>query len=87
MDILIEDKLSSNVNINSNSKNLLGCDIFSGAGGMSLGAEMAGVNISFAIENDKYAADTFIRNHKSTNVVVEDIRKVKPTKLISQNPR
>ncbi|APQ19418.1 DNA (cytosine-5-)-methyltransferase [Maribacter hydrothermalis] len=64
----------------------LGCDIFSGAGGMSLGAEMAGINISFAVENDKYAADTFSNNHKSSRVIVEDIRKVNPTKLISKNP-
>ncbi|WP_442266516.1 DNA cytosine methyltransferase [Tenacibaculum sp. ZS6-P6] len=86
MDILIEDKLQLSTDLNNTSRNILGCDIFSGAGGMSLGAEMAGINISFAVENDKYAADTFIKNHKSSKVIVEDIRKVKPTELISKNP-
>ncbi|WP_422091320.1 DNA cytosine methyltransferase [Tenacibaculum ovolyticum] len=89
MEISIEDKLSLQTDINNvclNNNTHLGCDIFSGAGGMSLGAEMAGINISFAVENDKYAAETFIKNHRSSKVIVEDIRNVKPTELISKNP-
>lgn len=31
----------------------IGIDIFSGAGGLSLGAEWAGVNVKIAIEKDK----------------------------------
>lgn len=37
---------------------MIGVDLFSGAGGLSLGAEMAGVNIKYAVEYDKYAAET-----------------------------
>lgn len=65
---------------------MTGADIFSGAGGMSLGAEMAGINISFAVENDKYAAQTFKENHKSSRVIIEDIRKIDPSTLVSHNP-
>jgi len=65
---------------------LLGCDIFSGAGGMSLGAEMAGIKISFAIENDEYAASTFSENHKSSQVILDDIRNIDPSNIISTNP-
>ncbi|CAA0180518.1 DNA cytosine methyltransferase [Tenacibaculum maritimum] len=85
MGILTEDELSLHTD-NNISKNPVGCDIFSGAGGMSLGAEMAGIDISFAVENDKYAADTFIKNHRSSKVILEDIRNVRSTDLISKNP-
>lgn len=29
---------------------MLGVDVFSGAGGLSLGAEMAGIDVKFAVE-------------------------------------
>ena len=44
----------------------IGLDIFSGAGGLSLGAEMAGIDVKYAIEINKSAAQTFRRNHKGT---------------------
>lgn len=58
------------------NNNLCGIDLFSGAGGMSIGAEMAGIRISHAVESNKYAAETFEANHKNVNVIQEDIRKV-----------
>lgn len=41
----------------------IGVDIFSGAGGLSLGAEMAGYDIRMAVEKDKSAAATYRCNH------------------------
>lgn len=38
-------------------------DLFSGAGGFSLGFELAGCEIIGAIEQDKWAAETFQHNH------------------------
>lgn len=58
-----------------------GIDIFSGAGGLSLGAEMAGINISTAIEINKCAAQTFLRNHKGANVLQGDIQEIDPETL------
>lgn len=58
-----------------------GIDIFSGAGGLSLGAEMAGINISHAIEINKSAAQTFLRNHKGAEVLQGDIQKLNPKTL------
>jgi len=52
-------------------------DIFSGAGGMSIGASMAGIKIDLAIENNTHAAETFQLNHPNTEVFCKDIRKVK----------
>jgi DNA (cytosine-5)-methyltransferase 1 len=65
---------------------LLGVDIFSGVGGMSIGAEMAGIKIAFAVENNIHAADTFQHNHNNTTVINEDIRKVDFKNLLPESP-
>ncbi len=62
-----------------------GIDIFSGAGGLSLGAEMAGIRISTAIEINKSAAQTFLRNHKGAEVLQNDIQEIDPKNLIKDN--
>ena len=56
-------------------------DTFSGAGGFSLGFQMAGYNIIGAIEIDKWASDTFKFNHKDVNVLKEDITKLTDKQL------
>ena len=60
-----------------------GIDIFSGAGGLSLGAEMAGIRISTAIEINPHAAKTFLRNHKGAKVLQGDIQETAPQALQS----
>lgn len=62
-----------------------GIDIFSGAGGLSLGAEMAGIKISTAIEINASAANTFLRNHKGATVIQDDIQGINPLLLHSKN--
>ena len=64
----------------------IGIDIFSGAGGLSLGAINAGINIPFAIEKDKSSAQTFKRNHPETEVIESDIREIAPKSLEIENP-
>ena len=61
-----------------------GIDIFSGAGGLSLGAEMAGIKIKTAIEINKSAAHTFLRNHTGADVLQDDIQDIDPKKLHSE---
>lgn len=51
-------------------------DIFSGAGGMSIGASMAGIEVVVAVEYDKHAAATFKANHPKSEIITEDIREV-----------
>lgn len=66
-------------------QNVIGIDLFSGAGGMSLGAEMAGINVKYAIEKDAYAAQTYSYNHPSTimkNIDIRDIDTI-PQELIN----
>lgn len=64
---------------------LHGIDIFSGAGGLSLGAEMAGIRITTAIEINQYAAKTFQQNHIGVNVIQGDIQDISPKTLHSEN--
>lgn len=55
---------------------LVGIDLFAGAGGLSLGAVQAGVEVRLAVEADPHAADTYQHNHLQTNVFRGDIRKL-----------
>lgn len=55
---------------------MIGIDLFAGAGGMSLGARQAGVDVQIVVEADKNAAGTYFRNHKPKyGIFADDIRK------------
>lgn len=55
---------------------MIGIDLFAGAGGMSLGARQAGIDVQIVIEADKHAAATYLRNHQPKfGVFADDIRK------------
>lgn len=53
-------------------------DLFSGAGGLSLGFQSAGFNIVGAIDNMKDSCTTFIKNKPNAYVINNDVRKVDP---------
>jgi len=55
---------------------IIGVDLFAGAGGMSLGARLAGINVRLAIDKDSHAAATYAHNHRSTHVIVADIKDI-----------
>lgn len=66
-------------------KNPIGIDLFSGAGGLSLGFEKAGFDICYVIENEKNAAETYRRNReKKPDLIVDtrDINKIKPAEIL-----
>ena len=56
-------------------------DVFSGAGGLSCGMEMAGLRCLLGVEIDKYAAKTFAQNHKHAKVFCDSIHKLSKKKL------
>lgn len=60
-------------------------DLFSGAGGMSTGAAMCGIDVRYAVEMDEFASATFKLNHKDVKLFDYDIRKVKSHDLTSLN--
>ena len=58
-------------------KRFVGVDLFAGAGGMSLGARLAGIDVRLAVEIDPYAAATYRHNHPLTKVIVGDVARLK----------
>lgn len=49
-------------------------DLFSGAGGLTLGLHMNGIETSYAIEVDRFASQTFRHNFPKVNQIERDIR-------------
>lgn len=68
-------------------KQLIGIDIFSGAGGLSLGATMAGISVRYAIEKDSNAAKSFEVNNKGAKVICGDIREVKSKDFLKEREK
>lgn len=56
---------------------MVGAEIFSGAGGMSIGASLAGIDVKYGVDINKAATETFAFNHPYAIVVNSDIRKIK----------
>ncbi len=64
--------------MNSTRSKLVGVDLFTDAGGMSLRAKMAGIDVLLAVENDKHAAATYASNHPEPQLFIDDIRNFPP---------
>ncbi|MGA2265314.1 MAG: DNA cytosine methyltransferase [Phycisphaerae bacterium] len=60
---------------------MIGVDLFAGAGGLSLGATQAGVDVRLAVESDPHAANTYAANHPNTRLHRGDIRALKRISL------
>lgn len=56
-------------------------DVFSGAGGLSCGLEMAGLKCLLGVDSDRHAIDTFASNHKHAQTYCGDIAKLTAAKL------
>lgn len=62
--------------MNNNKPNFVGVDLFAGAGGLSLGAQMAGIEVALAVEKEMHAAATYMRNHPKTTIINDDISNI-----------
>lgn len=62
--------------MNKSNNTYTAIDLFSGAGGLSLGAQNAGFEIVVAVEQDKDSALTFKKNHPDSTIINEDIRNI-----------
>ena len=61
-----------------NEKKYQAISLFSGAGGMDVGFEQAGIDVVLANELDPVAAKTYAINHKKTKLIVDDVNNVLP---------
>lgn len=75
---------SANHKMKKVCKKIIGIDLFAGAGGLSLGAEMAGISMRYAVEADTHAAASYRKNFKDATVFCEDIRKLSTDGLKSE---
>ncbi len=57
-------------------------DLFSGAGGLSCGLELAGMECLLGVDHDKHAIETFAHNHKKASTYCGDINKLTKKKLL-----
>lgn len=65
------------------NNNLKFIDLFSGAGGLSCGLELAGHTCLLGVDFDKHAIETFKANHKEAESFCGDLRKLTTPKLKS----
>lgn len=75
------------MNIKSAPDKPIGIDLFAGAGGLSLGFEMAGYDIRYAVEKDKHAVETYKTNRKKNiELIVDnrDINEIKPKEVLKK---
>ena len=73
--------------MNKSKTSFVGIDLFAGAGGLSLGAEMAGMQVVLAIEQDKYAATTYKVNHPNTKVIIDSIQNIENLEIDVQREK
>lgn len=62
------------VKVDTKTMNVI--DLFSGAGGLSYGFEMAGFNVLLGIDNDEAALNTFKLNHNESKILKCDITSI-----------
>jgi len=63
---------------------MVAIDLFSGAGGMSLGAKLAGVHVIQALDADPFACSTYRHNFPEVSLIQNDIKCFEPQKLPSR---
>ena len=68
----IQRKWLVKLNVKGNPPIMIGIDLFSGAGGMSLGATRAGIDVKVAVELSDSAFKTYAANHPKTVVLRAD---------------
>jgi DNA (cytosine-5)-methyltransferase 1 len=60
-------------------------DLFSGAGGFSLGFKLEGFDVETHVEIDRYASDTLKKNFPNSKVITDDVRFLEPHNVINSS--
>jgi len=64
-------------------KKMIAIDLFSGAGGLSVGLKKAGFRVIAGVESDNVAAETYNMNHRKHILYCDDIRNIDPYLVLS----
>lgn len=75
---------TNNTNDVQQNVRILGIDLFSGCGGLSVGLKNAGINVIAAIDVDPLASKTYRANHSEVHFIEKDIREVSGVELIQK---
>lgn len=62
---------------------LTAIDLFAGAGGMTVGLRNAGYDVVAAVELERLAVETYVRNHDDVPVFMGDIRQIPPEAVMA----
>ncbi|WP_281868560.1 DNA cytosine methyltransferase [Brevibacillus parabrevis] len=66
-------------------KKLTTVDLFAGAGGLSHGFEQTGrFDVKVAVEINKYARETYLKNHKNIKLMYDDIKKIDYSRICKE---
>lgn len=68
-------------------REVVGIDLFAGAGGMTLGAKQAGIRVIYAVERCAHAAATYRLNFPEIPVHVGDIRDVRSLPVVPRSAK
>lgn len=61
---------------------MIGIDLFSGCGGLTVGLKNAGIDVIAAVDIDPLAAETYRANHPEVHFIEKNIKNVSGTDLI-----
>lgn len=65
---------------------MIGYDLFCGAGGLSLGAHLAGIEVLLAVDNDQHALESFKHNFPATRTIHSSVSGLTVTPQKSKVP-
>jgi len=63
-------------------KEFIAIDLFSGAGGLTVGLKRAGFKVAAAVEVDKEISKTYAKNHPEVILINKDIREVSGKEIL-----
>lgn len=63
------------------AKKFTSFDLFAGAGGLSYGFSLAGIEPTYALEQDKWAGETYAKNNPKVKLEIRDIRDISDAEI------
>ena len=68
-------------------REIIGIDIFCGAGGLTYGLKEAGINVIKGVDVDETSRETYLKNNRGASFIAKDVRKLTKDELIGDTDR